>query len=172
MDTAYRNSGNDKSIMALPRACVGFSSTDVHHYRRMLTWRTDDDNGYHFTDCRLHAAGDLDDEAAVKRRCRQHIEAAGKYVMLIGRDTRHKHRYVTWEAEVAIEKGCTIIGVNLDGRRQLAESLCPPVIRNVGAVFVAYSPRIVAHALENFERRQQGNFFYLDAVYQQLRIMA
>jgi hypothetical protein len=33
---------------------------------------------------------------------------AGKYVMLIGEDTKSKHKYVRWEAEVAIEKGCTI----------------------------------------------------------------
>jgi hypothetical protein len=39
---------------------------------------------------------------------------AGKYVLLIGKDTKNKYKYVRWEAEVAIEKGCTIIGVNLD----------------------------------------------------------
>ena len=35
--------------------------------------------------------------------------------------TRYKYKYVRWEAEVAIEKGCTIIGVNLDQARQIVE---------------------------------------------------
>lgn len=39
--------------------------------------------------------------------------------MLIGEDTRYKYKYVLWEAEVAIEKDCTIIAVNLEDRVEL-----------------------------------------------------
>jgi len=60
---------------------------------------------------------------------------AGKFIPSIGEDTRYKYKYVRWEAEVAIEKGCTIIGVNLDGSRKMVESTCPPIIRNIGAIF-------------------------------------
>jgi hypothetical protein len=42
---------------------------------------------------------------------------ASTFVMLIGEDTRYKHKYVRWEAEVAIEKKCRLIGVNLDNSR-------------------------------------------------------
>jgi hypothetical protein len=51
---------------------------------------------------------------------------AGKYVMLIGEDTKSKHNYVRWGAEVALEQECTIIGVNLNGRRNLDYDRCPP----------------------------------------------
>jgi hypothetical protein len=93
---------------------------------------------------------------------------AGTYLMLIGEDTRHKHKYVRWEAEVALEKGCRIIGVNLDGWRRINSSTCPPVIRDVGAMFVPYSPQIIAHALENASKQKSGDWEFKDDVYRQL----
>ena len=74
--------------------------------------------------------------------------------MLIGEDTRYKYKYVRWEVEVALEKGCTIIGVNLNGSKQLDENRCPPIIRDVGAIFVPFSPRIIAYALQNWVMRK------------------
>ena len=41
----------------------------------------------------------------------------GQIVLLIGEDTKSKHKYVRWEAEVSIDKGCTIIGANINGKR-------------------------------------------------------
>jgi hypothetical protein len=45
---------------------------------------------------------------------------------------------------------------------------CPPVIREKGAMFAPFSPRILAHALKNFRRETQGNWIYKNEVYQQL----
>ena len=61
--------------------------------------------------------------------------------MLIGEDTKSKHKYVRWEAEVAIDKGCTIIGVNINGKRDLDVHRRPPIIRDIGAVFVSFEAR-------------------------------
>jgi hypothetical protein len=47
---------------------------------------------------------------------------AGTFALLIGNDTRFKEQYVLWEAEVAIEKGCRLIGVNLDDWRVMNPS--------------------------------------------------
>jgi hypothetical protein len=69
---------------------------------------------------------------------------------------------------VALEQGCTIIGINLDGARKVVESKCPAVIMNVGAIFVPFSPRIVAYALLNYRRRGEGNWHFPDEVYGQL----
>jgi len=44
---------------------------------------------------------------------------SGTYIMLIGKATRSKHKYVRWEAEFAIEKKCRVIGVNLDYSRRV-----------------------------------------------------
>ncbi|ACO75593.1 hypothetical protein LHK_02612 [Laribacter hongkongensis HLHK9] len=93
---------------------------------------------------------------------------AGTFVALIGQDTRSKHKYVCWEMEVAREKGCRIIGVNLDGSRQVVDATCPPIIRNIGAIFVPFSPKIVAYALENFKMHDKDDWHYKDKVYKQL----
>ncbi len=93
---------------------------------------------------------------------------AEKYAILIGEDTRYKYKYVRWEAEVALEKNCTIIGINLDGSRGMVERTCLPIIRNVGAIFVPYSPKIVAYALENYQMHEDDNYHYKDSVYREL----
>ena len=85
---------------------------------------------------------------------------AGTYMMLIGEDTRHKHKYVRWEAEVAIEKGCRIIGVNVNGRTIPDPILCPPVLRNVGAIFVPFSRPVIGRALVSFDKQSSDAFFY------------
>lgn len=151
----------------LPKAVVGFSSTDVEYYYAMLAWRGKERIDFHFTDCQLAQEKNLEDEISIKNLVRQGIGATEKYVLLIGEDTRIRD-YVHWEAEVAIEKGCTIIGVNLDGIRQVVESRCPEVIMNIGAVFLPFSPRILAYALINFQKRGQGNWHFPDEVYRQL----
>lgn len=88
--------------------------------------------------------------------------------MLIGKDTRLKHKYVRWEAVVAVEKGCTIVGVNLDGSRQFVAATFPPIIKDIGALFVPFSPAVVAYALEHYAMHESGNYLYKDSVYRAL----
>jgi len=75
---------------------------------------------------------------------------------------------VRWEAEVAVEKNCTIIGVNLDKTRFMNAARTPPVIHDVGGIFVTFSPPIVAHALKHFKMHESGNYFYPDETYRKL----
>jgi len=152
-------------MMALPRTFVGFSSTDLHYYRLMLAWKANENIDFDFCDCQLRNELYSEDEIYIKRKCRERINMAGTYIMLIGADTRFKHKYVRWEAEVAIEKECRIIGVNLDGWRRINEQTCPPVIRGVGAMFVPFSPQIVAHALKYVKPEQSGNWEFRDETY-------
>jgi hypothetical protein len=154
--------------MGLPRTFVGFSSTDIRYYRLMQAWKEHEHIDFNFTDCQLISELNSEDEIYIKRKCRERINMAGKYVMLIGEDTRSKHKYVRWEAEIAIEKECTVIGVNLDGSRQMVERTCPPVIRDIGAVFVPFSAKIIAHALENYTMHDSSAYFYKDEFYRKL----
>jgi hypothetical protein len=154
--------------MGLPRTFVGFSSTDISCYRLMLAWKEHEHIDFNFAGCQLSSEINSEDENYIKRKCRERINLAGKYVLLIGKDTRNKHKYVRWEAEIAIEKGCTIIGVNLDGARKIVENTCPPIIRDIGAIFVPYSPKIIAYTLENYKMKESGNYQYKDEVYLQL----
>src|SRR5437773_9253411 len=105
--------------MALPRTFVGFSSTDIHYYRLMTAWKEHEHIDFNFADCQLTDELNSEDENYIKRRCRERINMAGTYIMLIGTDIRSKHTYVRCEAEVALEKGCRVIGVNLDRWRRI-----------------------------------------------------
>lgn len=154
--------------MGLPRTFIGFSSTDIRYYRLMLAWKEHEHIDFNFSDFQLSSEINSEDEAYIKRKCRERINLAGKYVMLIGEDTRYKHKYVRWEAEVAIEKECTIIGVNLDGDRRINVNTCPPVIRDIGAVFVPFSAKIIAYALDDYKMHESGNYQYKDEIYQKL----
>lgn len=154
--------------MGLPRTFIGFSSTDIRYYWLMMAWKANKHIDFNFADCQLSSEVNSENEIYIKRKCRERIKLAGKYLLLIGEDTRYKHKYVRWEAEVAKEKGCTIIGVNLDGLRQINENTCPPVIRDIGAVFVPYSPQIIAYALQNYTMNKSGNYLFKDEVYRKL----
>jgi hypothetical protein len=154
--------------MSLPRTFVGFSSTDLHFYRLMTAWKANEHIDFNFCDCQLQQELNSDNEAYIKRRCRERISMAGTYLMLIGEDTRYKNKYVAWEAEVALEKGCTIIGVNLNMSRRFDATRTPGVLKDIGAVFVAFSPQIVAHALEHYEMKNTGSFVYAEDRYRKL----
>lgn len=154
----------------LPKTFVGFSASDIEFYWQMLAWRGKEGIDFHFSDCCLDGEPDREDEERIKARVRQQIDTSEYYALLIGEDTRFRNKYVHWEAEVAIEKGCKIIGVNLNGARQIVESRCPTVIIDKGAIFVPFSPRILAYALINFRKREQGNWHFPDEVYLQLEL--
>ena len=155
--------------MGLPKVLVGFSSSDLHSYRAMLEWKANHNIDFDFADCKLNYAIKSNNEAYVKQKVRENIGETGTYIMLIGRDTNSRHRYVGWEAEVAIEEKCTIIGVNLDGTRRMQTETCPPIIQNIGALFVPFSPEIVAHAIVNYRMPDDNkSYHYVDSTYMQL----
>lgn len=159
--------------MGLPRTFVGFSSADIGYFRLMQAWKANSRMDFNFTDCQLHSEIHSENELYIKQKCRERLFMAGKYILLIGEDTRSKHKYVRWEAEVAVEKGCTIIGVNLNGSRLMQETTCPPIIRDIGAIFVPFSPAIVGYAIENYKMHDDNdNYHYIDSVYKSLGYQA
>lgn len=154
--------------MGLPRTFVGFSSTDIHYYRLMCAWKNNTKFDFNFANCQLNKEINSENELYIKRKCRERINMAGTFISLIGQDTKSKRKYVRWELEVALEKGCRIIGVNLDGSRRMNPNTCPKIIQDIGAIFVPFSPKIIAYALENYQMKDSKNWIYKDWLYQQL----
>lgn len=154
--------------MGLPRTFVGFSSTDIRSYWLMCAWKNNSKIDFNFIDCQLAQEINSENEAYIKKKCRERINMAGTFISLIGQDTKSKHKYVRWELEVALEKGCRIIGVNLDGFRHMNPNTCPKIIQDVGAIFVPFSPQIIAYALENYQMKNSKNYYYPDSVYKKL----
>ena len=136
----------------------------------MLAWKENENIDFNFVNCQLERAIDSESEIYIKRKCRERIDMAGTFAVLIGQDTKSKYKYVRWEMEVAREKGCRIIGINLDGSRAMVDSTCPPVIKNIGAIFVPFSPKIVAHALMYFKMNYgvETNYYYSRDTYKRL----
>jgi len=154
--------------MGLPRTFVGFSSSDIHYYRLMCAWKEHDHIDFNFADCQLADSINSDNEDYIKRLCRARIDLAGYFIQLIGDDTRSKHKYVRWELDVAVEKGCKIIGVNLDGSRVFVPNKTPPLMHDIGAVFVSFQAKAIACALQLKTWNAKGNWTLKDETYKSL----
>lgn len=151
--------------MGLQRTFVGFSSTDINYYRMMLAWKENENIDFDFANLQLQKEVNSEDENYIKRICRNRINQAGYFIQLIGDDTRYKYKYVRWEAEVAIEKNCTIIGVNINGSKKFDAERTPKVITDIGAIFIPFSSKIINYALENYKMRGSNNYIYPDSFY-------
>src|SRR5438309_6013920 len=110
--------------MPIPRTFVGFSRTDILQYRLMCASKAHEHIDFDFADFQLDEAINSENEYYIKQVCRNKIRRAETYALLIGNDTFLKTTFVKWEVEVAIEKGCRLIGVNLNNCRSM-DALCP-----------------------------------------------
>ncbi len=142
------------------RCFVGFSSTDKKYFDLMKAWKANQNHEFDFIDCQLDQEINSEDEAYIKRKCRERIDMASTFIQLIGDDTRYKYKYVRWEAEVAKEKGCRIICVNLNNDNECNSNTCPPILNNIGAVFVPFKEQKIQHAIENYQMHDSGNWCY------------
>lgn len=159
---------NERNFMGLPRAFVGFSSTDIGCFRLMKAWKANTKFDFNFADFQIEKAINSENEEYIKSLIRKRINMSGTFISLIGADTKSKHKFVRWEMEVALEKNCRIIGVNLNGSRNFDNVRCPPILKNKGVIFLPFSPNIIAYALENFQKKEEGNLVYKDSVYREL----
>ena len=156
--------------MSLPRTFIGFSGADIEHYWRMLGWKANEHIDFDFADFQLERKVNSESESYIKERIRPKIRYSDVYALLIGQDTWSKETFVKWEVEVAIEKGCRLVGINLN-HSTVPDEWCPWFFRNVSAVFVSYSPHIIHHALSTFDPQAIGPdtwYYYPPEVYRQL----
>jgi hypothetical protein len=109
--------------MALTRTFVSFSSADFQYYRTMMMWNANENIDFEFADFQLDEAINSSNPSYIKSVCRNKIRRAETFVLLIGNDTWRKD-FVRYEVEVAVEKGCRLIGVNLNNSR-FKDWLCP-----------------------------------------------
>lgn len=76
--------------MGLPRTFVCFSGTDINYFRLMLAWKENENIDFNFVNCQLGRAIDSENEFYIKRKCRERIDMAGTFAVLIGEDTKIK----------------------------------------------------------------------------------
>ena len=150
----------------LARTFVSFSSTDKGRYDLMCAWKAHDHINFNFADFQLDEAINSQTPYYIKSVCNAKIRRADTFVLLIGNDTYEKTVFVKGEVEAAVEKGCRLIGVNLNNCR-FRDGLCPQFFANVGALFVPFSSRILAEALAWQQQGTAPSYFFFDEVYTQ-----
>ena len=153
--------------MNLPRTFVSFSSADKRSYDLMCAWKAHEHIAFNFADFQLDEAINAQNPYYIKRVCAAKVRRADTFILLIGSDTYTKTVFVKGEVEVAVEKGCRLIGVNLNGVR-FKDNLCPDFFAEVGALFVPFSSRIVAEALTWQREGDSAWYYFFDDVYSRL----
>jgi hypothetical protein len=160
--------------MEPPRTFVSFRSTDITYYRTMMMWNANEHIDFNFKDFQLDEAINSKSPSHIRSVCAAKIRLTDTFILLIGNDTWKKTEFVQPEVEAAIEKGCRLIGMNLNNCR-FKDWLCPWFFADNGAIFMPFSSRIGAKALtwikpaRNPLLPDDWNFFdqtYIDLGYQ------
>lgn len=150
------------------RVFVGFDSEDIRSFNLMKAWKENENIDFEFIDMQLENSINSNNESYIKAILRKKITNSGTFIQLIGENTKHKHKYVKWEAEVAIEKNCRLIGVNLNNLRCIDDSLTPPILKNKGAIFISFNAKIIKYTLDNYKANKDQNWCWKDYVYNDL----
>ena len=155
---------------------VIFDGDDIHNYRLMQAWKANNNIDFSFYDAhdtrRIYSDSE---EESVKRGLRERFSNSSQAIVLVGQRTRYLYKYVRWEIEVAQSLDLPIIVVNLNSARIYEENTCPPILRRCNAVFVAFGPKIIKYALDNFpsfyetvDKMNGTNYYYPDSIYNNL----
>ncbi len=152
------------------RVFVGFSSDNKHYFDLMKAWKYNKNMDFDFIDLQLNIAINSENEAYIKNLIRQKITRSGTFIQIIGNNTKNKHKYVRWEAEVAIEKNCRLICVNINGDREINNALTPPILKNKGAMFVPFNASIIQYTLNSFTKETKDDWHWKNNVYNELGI--
>lgn len=148
----------------LPRTFVSFSSADKGRYDLMRAWKAHEHIDFNFADFQLDEAINSQTPYYIKSVCAAKVRRADTFVLLIGNDTYTKTVFVKDEVEAAVEKGCRLIGVNLNNCRA-KDALCPDFFAGAGALFVPFSSRIIAEALTWQPQGSSPWYYYVDDFY-------
>lgn len=151
----------------LPRTFVSFSSVDKSRYDLMCAWKANENIDFNFADFQLDEAINSQTPYYIKSVCTAKVRLTDTLVLLIGKDTYTKTVFVKAEVEAAAEKGCRMIGVNLNNCR-FRDDNCPSYFASVGALFVPFSSRILAEALRWQRQGDSAAYHFPDEAYRRL----
>lgn len=125
------------------------ADTDIQYYRIMTAWKENDKIDFDF-----HNAHDLNNlmktssEETIKRRLRERLNNTKSFILLVGEHTKNLTKFVRWEILTAIDKDIPIICVNLNGKKEMDNDLCPPIFKTHIALHVKFGMKPVKKALD------------------------
>lgn len=154
------------------------ADNDLHYYRLMQAWKQNDNIKFNFYDA--HDLNNILDksEASIKAGLEERFRNSKAFVLLVGDHTKYLYKYVRWEIEQAIKRDLPCIVVNINGKRDCDDNLCPALIKEHLAIHISYNAKILQYALEKWpdsarihkQKGETGPFYYKTEVYQKLGI--
>lgn len=166
---AYRN----KTYVAFD------GDSDMRYYRLMTAWKANENVNFNFYNAHdLNSARDTSSEQQIKRQLRERMKNSKLFILLVGEKTKNLFKFVRWEIEQALTMDLPIIVVNLNGKKSVGNSLCPPILRNKLAIHIPYRQKIIEYAINNWPRSHEqfkrenktGAYSYKDSIYSSLGI--
>ena len=165
------------------RTYIAFDGdSDIRYYWLMKAWKHNSRDffaNFNFYDAHdTNSARDSSQEQSIKRQLSERLDNSKLFVLLVGDSTRYLYKFVKWEIEQAITKNIPIIVVNLNGKRQLDNDKCPPILKNELAIHISFNQKIIEHALYSWESQfkklkhegKSGPFYYTDEVYKNFNL--
>ncbi len=148
------------------------ADSDMWAYAYLKGWKSNENVDFNFHDAHdLRPLTDRASDDTIYRRLRERLTNAKQAIVLIGENTKKLRKFVPWEINIAIGLDLPIVGVNLNGLRQMDEDLCPASLRDAYAVYVSYNAKIIQYALDNFPNQHArrgsatGWHYYSDDIY-------
>jgi hypothetical protein len=151
------------------------ADNDMWAYAYMKGWKSNENLDFNFHDA--HALRPLTDQASdetVFRRLRERFSNAKQAIVLIGENTKNLRKFVPWEIQIALDLDLPVVGVNLNGERQMDADRCPATLRGAYAVHVPFRAAIIQCALDYFpddhasRGTKTGPCYYPESVYKSL----
>jgi hypothetical protein len=170
---AYRN----KTYMCFD------GDNDIHYFYLMKAWKhnqTDFFKDFNFFDAHeINYARDSSKEESIKRQLLERLNNSNLFIILIGEQTKFLTKFVRWEMEQAIKQDIPIIAINLNGKREMDENRCPPLIKDQLVLHISFNQKIIEKAVNEWiESRAQlkrenktGAFYFKPLIYSQLGII-
>lgn len=127
------------------------ADNDIHYYRLMQAWKQNDNTSFNFYD-----AHDLNNvrvysEESIKRNLQERLRSTKVFILLVGENTKYLYKFVRWEIEQAIKRDLPIIVVNLNGKRNKDNNLCPSILEDELSLHVSFNQKIIEKALYSWE---------------------
>lgn len=125
------------------------ADNDIMYYRIMTAWKENDKIDFDF-----HNAHDLNNlmqissEETIKRRLRERLNNTKSFILLVGEHTKYLNKFVRWEIQTAIDKDIPIICANLNRKKEMDSSLCPPILQLHIALHVMFGIKPIKRALD------------------------
>ena len=156
---------------------------DIHYFYLMKAWKHNQNDffkDFSFYDAHeINYARDDSKEESIKRQLLERLNNSKLFIILIGEQTKYLTKFVRWEMEQAIKQDIPIIAINLNGKREMDDNRCPPLIKDKLVLHISFNQKIIEQAINEWidldikfrQERKSGPFFYKPAVYAQLGIV-